>query len=163
MAIRNQFDKVKFKGQKFNKIVKTHGYFYDNAVAKTVFGLHGTKDIYSDIQSVSNDTDIDFIKKSLLDNAPSALDESLFANVSDISSDMLENFSRIQIARDNFYALPAEVRALHNNDFNEFARKFKKEDLLKTSYARFVKSSNIPDELPISSDIQKDIVPTEVK
>ena len=39
------------------------------------------------------------------------------------------------MARDNFNALPSEVRSLYGNDFEKFAKNFKQEDLLKTSFA----------------------------
>lgn len=131
MAIKNRYKANKPIGQKFAKVVDTYGYYYDKVTKAREFGKVGTQDIYTEIQSHDNETDMKFIKETLLNgNTPLGLQcEQGLYDLTGVSSDLLENFNKVQIAKDNFMMLPAELRAMYNGDFENFAKNFKKEDI----------------------------------
>ena len=136
MSIKNTIinrysDNKKVIGQTFNKKVKKYGYYYDDKQKKRVFGVKELVDIYSEIQSHDNEADMNFIKEQLCGQVV-APDLGSSADVTLISSDMLDNYNKVLEARNTFGLLPSDVRAKYGNSFERFALEYKPEPVAPT-------------------------------
>lgn len=118
-----------FTGQTFSKVENDYGYYYDDIKKERVFGVVGQRNIYEEIQSQKDATDMSFIKNHLLENGSDIIDESLFADVSSVAPDLLQNLCRMETAKQSFDCLPAKLRERYGNDIYRFAREYKQDDL----------------------------------
>lgn len=131
-------DNTKFS-ETFSPEVVEYGYYYDETEKKRVFGQVGKRNVYLDIQAHANETDIKYIKELLLGGGAPELTPDMYADVSHISNDLLENLMQAEYARDCFNNLPMPIREKYSNDFHTFAKDFKMSDfdeLIKSKLER---------------------------
>lgn len=141
--------------KEFHDVQDEYGYYYDENERKRVFGVVGKKNLYEDILSHKDATDIRYIKEVLLNGGAPELTDEMFGDISSISPDLLDNLQKAELGRDMFNNLPVEIRQKYGNDIYKFAMEYKQEDLLE-----YVKSKN---SKPIEKKIDKDLKVEEDK
>lgn len=114
--------------QTFTKEVNEYGYYFDEVENERKFGVVGKKNVYDDIQSHLDSTDVTYIKKLLLDNGGEVLDDTCFGDTTLCSKDLLTNLNFADNARQLFNSLPTKIREKYGNDIYRFAKDYKQSD-----------------------------------
>lgn len=131
------------RGQEFSEVVDEYGYYYDENEKKRVFGVTGRKNIYEEIVSHKDTTDIKYIKEVLLGGGAPELTDDMFGDVSRIQGDLLTHLNCAELGRDMFNSLPKEVRELYNNDLFNFAKNYNEEEVRKLIDKTFISKKEV--------------------
>lgn len=156
----------------FDKVVDDYGWVYDETRKRRVEGVKGQVDIYAKIQAATPGTTLsDMIDKYQKgDMSADALmqlvgqnfgtdSSKVFADVSEMPTNIFELDQVRANARDSYDALPAEVKALFGSDYQTFVnavldgsyqQKFKDFEASKKSFVEKVadKAADKPADKP---------------
>lgn len=121
--------------QTFDKVVDEYGWVYDEVSKRQVPGVKGKLDIYAKIQAATpgctlNDLIENYQKGSMSAEALMAVvgqqfgvdSSKIYADVSELPQDIFELDAMRVRARNAYDALPADVKALFDSDYQTFAQ-----------------------------------------
>lgn len=152
--------KLRFRTNSGSRKMPTYKMKVDENGVRTLRKV-GEKDIYAEIQSYKDSTDINYILARFARGDVSALSkiQGIYGDFTDVPTSLAELSQRIIDAENIFYQLPLEKRAEFNHSANEFFAQFGSEKFNAIFDIKPMKEEFQPTgtEVPAGTDKQHDV------